>query len=327
MNQKSILSGMRPTGKLHLGHWVGTLSNWVKLQNDYRCFFMVADWHAVMSEYKDLSRLNEYALDNVADWLAYGIDPDKSTIFVQSKVVEHLELFMALSCLAPLGWLSRCPTFKEQIRQLKEKEINTYAFLGYPVLQAADILLYKADCVPVGDDQLPHLEMTRELVRKFNGFYQQEVFKEPSALLNPVSRFMGLDGRKMSKSYQNFIALDEDEKVLEQKVLTMFTDPARQRKDDKGHPDICNVFSYYGVFKPQMKDEVYDWCTNAKKGCRECKTLIAKAICEFIAPYRAKKQEILAKKDYIRDILAEGNKKAKAAAEQTMEEVRLAMRL
>lgn len=327
MAKKIILSGMRPTGKLHIGHWVGALSNWVNLQKDYKCFFMVADWHAVMSEYKDPSAIKDYSLDNVSDWLSYGIDPEQSVIFIQSQVPQHIELFMILSFITPLGWLSRCPTFKEQVKQLKDKDINTYAFLGYPTLQTSDIVLYKADCVPVGEDQLPHLELAREIVRRFHFIYKKQVFAEPEALLTPESRLLGLDSRKMSKSYNNYIALDEDDQSLEKKVLAMITDPQRIKKDDKGHPDICNVFTYYNVFKPEMKDEVYDWCTNAKRGCKDCKRVMAGILKEFIAPRRDKKTALLKKKDYLMDILAKGQKSASAVASDTLAQAKQAMGL
>ena len=327
MENKTILSGMRPTGKLHLGHWVGALSNWTKLQEKYHCFFMVADWHALMSEYKNSSSIKEFAIDNVADWLSCGIDPDKSNIFIQSQVPEHLELSMILSVMVPLGWLLRCPTFKDQVKQLKDKEVNTYAFLGYPVLQSADILLYKADTVPVGEDQLPHLELCREIVRKFHLIAKTEVFIEPQPLLTNIPRFLGIDGRKMSKSYKNDIALDEDDKNLEIKVLSMFTDPQRKRKNDPGRPQVCNVFSSYLIFKEESKDEVHDWCINAKKGCRDCKKMLYEIIKDFISPIREKKVELLKDKNYIKDILEEGRKKAKNTAIQTIKETREALKL
>ena len=327
MKKKRVLSAMRPTGQLHLGHWVGALSNWIKLQEAHQCFFMVADWHALMSEYKDPRGIEEYALDNVCDWLAYGIDPKKSVIFVQSQVPQHLELFMILSAITPLGWLSRCPTFKEQVIQLKEKDVNTYAFLGYPALQASDIVLYKTDSVPVGEDQLPHLELCREIVRRFHFLYKREIFIEPKALLTKIPRLLGLDGRKMSKSYGNYISLSEDDKSLEEKAVSMFTDPERKRKDDPGHPDVCNVFSYYSIFKPKVKDEVCDWCSNAKKGCRQCKLELAAILKEFIAPHREKKQAMLKKKGYIQDVLEEGRKKAIEVTSQTISEVRDALKL
>ncbi len=325
--RKKVLSGMRPTGKLHLGHWVGALSNWISLQEQYQCFFMVADWHALMSEYKNTHQIKDIILDNVADWLAWGIDPEKSVIFVQSEVSEHLELFMILSFLTPLGWLSRCPTFKEQIKQLKEKEINTHAFLGYPVLQAADILLYKADFVPVGEDQLPHLEITREIVRRFHFIYGKEVFIEPQPFLTKIPRFLGLDGRKMSKSYNNFIALDEADDSIKGKVLSMFTDPRRLRRQDPGHPEVCNVFNYYKVFKPESKDEIYSWCTKSTKGCKECKTDLAAIIIDLVRSGRERKKRFLNDKELVYNILKEGSKKAKVFAEGTLRKVKEAMGL
>ena len=307
---------------MHLGHWVGALSNWVSLQKSYKCFFMAADWHALMSEYKDTSLIQESVFDNVADWLSYGINPEESVIFIQSQVPEHLELYMILSTLTPLGWLSRCPTFKEQMKQLKDKDVNTYAFLGYPVLQASDILLYKADYVPVGDDQLPHLELCREIVRRFHFIYKKEVFIEPQPLLTKTPRFLGLDGRKMSKSYGNYIALNEPSLSLKEKVLSMFTDPARKLKTDPGHPDICNVFDCYSIFKPEESKEARQWCQRAQKGCRQCKATLAQILEDFIAPYREKKEAILRKKNYLADVLADGRKKAGQQALKTLKEVK-----
>lgn len=327
MQKKVILSGMRPTGPLHLGHWVGALSNWKILQDQYNCFFMVADWHAFMSEYKNPGKIKEFSLDNAADWLSYGIDPDKAVIFVQSDVAEHLELNMLLSAIVPLGWLNRCPTFKEQQKQLKDRDINTYAFLGYPVLQTSDILLYNGDLVPVGADQLPHLELCREIARRFQHIYKKRVFVEPQPLLTKVPRFLGLDGRKMSKSYDNYISLSEEDEALDKKVLSMFTDPARKRKNDIGHPDVCNVFDYYKIYAPNKKDEVYKWCTKAQRGCRECKTIMAGILKEFIGPHREKKRRILKDKNYLCDILTEGAKTAKKKAAKTLEQVRQAVKL
>jgi len=323
--KKIVLSGIRPTGKLHLGHWVGALSNWIKLQKEYKCFFMVADWHALMSEYKKSSIIKDSVFDNVSDWLAYGIDPKKSVVFIQSEVTEHLELYMILSTLVPLGWLFRCPTFKEQVAQLKDKDINTHAFLGYPVLQSADILLYKANFVPVGEDQLPHLELCREIVRRFHSTYKSKVFIEPKALLTSVPRFLGLDGRKMSKSYNNCITLSEDPESIKLKVLSMFTDPARKRRNDFGHPDVCNVFDYYSIFAPEKKPQVSQECKEAKRGCRECKEGLVKILEEFIAPKREEKKKILKKKNYLRDILDEGRKKSRILAQKTISEVKEAL--
>lgn len=317
---------MRPTGKLHLGHWVGALTNWVDLQDEYKCFFMIADWHALMSEYKDTARIPEALIDNAADWLAWGIDPGKAVLFVQSEIKEHLELFMILSSLTPLGWLFRCPTFKEQIRQLKDKDINTYAFLGYPVLQASDILLYRAGFVPVGEDQLPHLELTREIARRFKFIFKEGVFPEPRPRLTQVPRLMGLDGRKMSKSYGNYITLDESDENIREKILSMFTDPRRLKKQDKGHPDECNVCAYYKVFKPGVTGELYRWCTRAEKGCRECKAGLAGIIIELIAPRREDKKKILNRKDFVYNVLKEGNREAGRVAGETMELVKKAMK-
>ncbi len=318
---------MRPTGKLHVGHWVGALSNWQKLQNDYDCFFMVADWHALMSEYKNAQEISEITLDNVADWLAWGVDPEKSVVFVQSRLPVHLELFMVLSAVTPLGWLFRCPTFKEQINQLKEKEVNTYAFLGYPVLQAADILLYKADCVPVGEDQLPHLELARELVRRFHFLFGREIFTEPQPLLTSVPRLPGLDGRKMSKSYDNFIALDEEDDSIKKKIVSMVTDPQRIKRDDKGHPDVCDVFSYYEIFQPQLKEEATTWCTQAQIGCKDCKLKLAGMLIDFIAPRRQEKKKLLSSRDFLQSILDQGAQKARAVASDMMCQVKEAVRI
>jgi len=320
--KKRILSGMRPTGKLHLGHLAGTLDNWIKLQQDYDCFFMVADWHGLMSEYENPKALSEYTIDNVIDWISFGIDPDKSTLFVQSQVPEHIDLFMIFSCLTPLGWLERCPTYKEQLREIKTRDLHTYGFLGYPVLQAADILVYKADKVPVGEDQLPHLELTREISRRFNSLYKKEVLPYPEAILTKTPRLLGLDGRKMSKSYNNTINLSDSEETINKKVQSMITDPKRIKLSDKGHPDICNVYSYYAIFAPEIKEEVYDWCSNAKKGCTECKKILASKLIEKLAPYRRKRQELVKDDGKIRRILKEGSERARSVASGTLREVR-----
>ena len=324
--KKIVLSGMRPTGKLHLGHLVGALNNWLKLQEEYQCFFIVADWHALMSEYKTPGEINNFAIDNVIDWLSCGIDPNRSVIFVQSQVKEHLELYMVLSCIVPLGWLERCPTYKEQKTELKSKDISNYAFLGYPVLQAADILLYKADCVPVGEDQLPHLEICREIVRRFKNLYKKDVFVEPQALLTKVPRLLGFDGRKMSKSYHNTIALSDSKDSIKKKIAGMFTDPKRVRKTDVGHPRQCNVYNYYEVFKPQLSKEVYQWCTKAELGCTDCKAKLAHVIIEeVIGPIQAKREHFQSNKDSIIEILKQGKEKAQQFAAKTMQEVKEAL--
>ncbi|MFA5411706.1 MAG: tryptophan--tRNA ligase [Candidatus Omnitrophota bacterium] len=322
MNKKRIFSGMRPTGKLHLGHLVGALANWAKLQDEYDCFFMVADWHALMSEYENPDDLKANILDNVIDWLSCGIDPEKSTIFIQSQVPEHLELYFILSLITPLGLLERCPTYKEQLRQVVNRDLNTYAFLGYPVLQAADILLYKSDSVPVGEDQLPHLELSRQIVRKFNHLYKTTCFPEPQALLTQTTRLLGLDGRKMSKSYDNYIALSDTPEVIRKKVQGMFTDPERIRVTDRGHPDKCSVFSYYTAFFPQLKNQVHERCVKAMVGCTECKKELAALLANLLAPIQEKRQLLQKDKKYIQEILASGNQKASLSAKKTIVEVR-----
>lgn len=320
--KKRILSGIRPTGKLHLGHLVGALDNWARLQDEYDCFFMVADWHALMSEYENPGNLKENIIDNVVDWIACGISPDKATIFIQSQVKEHLELYMALSVITPLGWLERCPTYKEQLREITNRDLSTYGFLGYPVLQAADILLYRAQAVPVGEDQLPHLELTREIARRFNGLYHSELFPEPQALLTASSRLLGLDGRKMSKSYGNFISLSEDAATIRSKVQGMFTDPLRIRLTDPGHPESCNVHSYFRVFAPRRAQEIDELCRQSKIGCTDCKKELAEAVIAFLEPIQQKRHDLLKKKDKVHAILEKGRKKAAAAAAQTMTEVK-----
>lgn len=319
---KTVFSAMRPTGKLHLGHLVGALSNWLEFQKKHPCIFSIVDWHALMGEYENSKAISENVVDMAIDWIACGIDPDKSIIFVQSDVPEHLELQMILSCLTPLGWLERNPTYKEQLREIKTRDLQTYGFLGYPVLQAADILLYKANLVPIGEDQLPHLELTREIARRFNHIYQTELFADCEAILTKTPKLLGLDGRKMSKSYQNTINLGEEPRELEKKVKSMFTDPRRVKVSDPGHPDECNVYSYYEVFAPELSKDVHDWCSHAKKGCIDCKTILAQNLLKTLAPIREKRDELSKNRDRIIDILGEGRKKAKAIAQKTMEDVR-----
>jgi tryptophanyl-tRNA synthetase len=325
--KKRILSGMRPTGKLHLGHLAGALNNWIKLQEEYECFFMVADWHALMSEYEDTAHLSEFAIDNVIDWLAAGLDPEKSVLFVQSEIPAHLDLCMIFACLTPLGLLERCPTYKEQLREIKTRNLHTYGFLGYPVLQAADILIYKADKVPVGEDQLPHLELTREIARRFNNLYGKQVFPYPDAILTQVPRLLGLDGRKMSKSYNNTIDLSDSAQIIRHKVANMFTDPKRIKLVDCGRPDVCNVYAYYSVFIPQMKEEVYEYYLNAKKGCTECKKRIAEGLIEELKPFQQRRQELVNNKDKVKKILETGREKAIAVTSGVLKEVKEAVKL
>lgn len=324
--KKVILSGMRPTGKLHIGHLQGALNNWVKLQDEYECFFMVADWHAYLSEYENPDAIAEFAIDNVIDWLSCGIDPEKSTIFVQSHVQYHAELALILGTITPLSWLERCPTYKEQLKEIKGRDITTFGFLGYPVLQAADILLYNADCVPVGMDQLPHLELTREIARRFNSLYKQ-IFIEPQPLLTQTPKILGLDSRKMSKSYNNFIALSDTDKDIIAKVKTMFTDPKRIKRTDCGHPDKCNVCSYYKIFAPEMAAQVHDECVGAKIGCTDDKARLADIIIKKLAPIQKKREALSRDKDKIMMILNQGGKIAAIRAEETMAEIHKAIKI
>jgi tryptophanyl-tRNA synthetase len=319
---------MRPTGRLHLGHLMGALKNWTTLQDRFDCFYFVADWHALTSDYAATDGISGYALDNVADWLAAGVDPEKSTIFVQSLVPEHAELYLLLSMVVPIPWLERVPTYKEQQEQLTEKDLSTLGFLGYPLLQTADVALYDASFVPVGEDQVPHLELAREVVRRFNHFYG-EVLTEPQALLTPVSRLPGLDNRKMSKSYGNTIDLADDEQAVVKKVRQMYTDPKRIRADIPGTVEGNPVFTYHDAFNPNTA-EVEDLKARyrtGKVGDVEVKTKLAVAVNAALAPMRERRQEIVARPGYVRDVLAEGSRRARNVAQATMERVRDAVHL
>jgi len=316
---------MRPTGKLHLGHLLGALKNWAAMQDNYQCIFSIADWHALMSEYENSRELRGFGIDMAIDWISCGIDPDRAILYLQSDVSEHLELQMFLSCLTPLGWLERNPTYKEQLREITSRDLQTYAFLGYPVLQAADILLYKADAVPIGADQLPHLELCREIARRFNSIYKKEVFNDCRAILTETPRLLGLDNRKMSKSYGNTINLSDSEKEVETKVVSMVTDPKRIRKTDPGHPEECNVYSYYKVFAPQEAPEAHHWCSKALKGCVDCKKNLSGHINKELTPIREKRARWEKDKNKVEDILKEGAHKARLIAQKTMAEVREAV--
>ena len=315
---------MRPTGPLHIGNLVGALNNWVALQDDYDCFYMIADWHALMREYHDSASIRQATYEVLADWLGAGLDPERSCLFRQSDVPHHAELHLILSCLTPIGWLERCPTYKEQLKELKAKEVNTYAFLGYPVLQAADILVYRADLVPVGEDQLPHLEITREIARRFNNLVGQ-VFPEPQAKLTRSARLLGLDRRKMSKSYGNAIYLGEAPEAVTGKVMNMITDPQRARRSDPGRPDYCNVHSYYQAFAPELAEEVAEKCRNARWGCRDCKKLLAERINRFLDPIRRRRQAAIADTARLERVLADGAERARDATRRTMELVHEAL--
>jgi len=326
MSKGTILSGMRPTGALHLGNYFGALENWVKLQNDYECYFEVADWHALTTGYEDTSEIKNNITDLVTDWLSAGLNPEKCCMFIQSNVKEHAELHLLLSMTTPLSWLLRCPTYKDQIAQLKDKNIATYGFLGYPNLMAADIMLYKSDVVPVGEDQLPHLELTREMVRRYNFIYG-DLFPEPKALLTKAKVLPGLDGRKMSKSYGNTIALSDSPETIRTKVKTMLTDPARIKKDDPGHPEVCTVYAFHKVFNEAEVPEVESCCKAGTIGCVQCKKNLANKMVEHLEPIYNKRQEIIQKPNIIREVIEEGNKKARLKAQKTMDEVRSSMKI
>ena len=397
MSKDRVLSGMRPTGFMHLGHYHGALKNWVALQSKHECFYFVADWHALTSHYDDPRVIEQSTFDMVSDWLAAGLDPNQSTIFLQSQVPQHAELTVLLGMITPLGWLERVPTYKEQQENLKEKDLTTYGFLGYPLMQAADIVVYRAQHVPVGEDQVSHLEITREIARRFNHIYGREpgfegkaaaavkklggklgkqydamktaynqdgnadalaqakalvaaagslsnaekdmlqafltgarktILPEPQALLTPTSKIIGLDGRKMSKSYGNGIDLREPPAAVEQKIKRMPTDPKRARRTDPGNPDDCPVWTLHQVYSSDdTKAWVRQGCTTAGIGCLECKQPVIDAVNAELAPMQARIREIEAKPGYVKEVLAAGCVRAREAAEATMLEVRQAMGL
>ena len=325
--QKRIVSGMRPTGKLHLGNYEGALKNWVALQDSYQCFFFVADWHALTSDYADTSHIRENTLAMVTDWLAAGLDPQKSVIFLQSLVPEHAELHMYFSAVTPLGWLERVPTYKEQRENIADKDLGNYAFLGYPVLQAADICMYRANYVPVGQDQVAHVELTREIVRRFNNFYGP-VFPEPEALLTRTPKLVGIDGRKMSKSYQNTIEFADTPESLYAKTRQMITDRSRLRRSDPGHPEACDVCQMHRLFLPSTEADRFDLdCREARIGCVDRKKALAETLIAYLAPMTERLQYYRAHQDEVRDILLEGSRRAREEAGRVMAEVRRAMHL
>ncbi len=322
-----VLSGHRPTGYLHLGHLVGALSNWIELQDQYECFFAVVDWHALTTHYKDPSGIQGFIRQTVIDWIAAGLDPDRCTLFVQSHVKEHAEMHLLLSMVVPLPWLERVPTYKEQQHQLAEREINTYGFLGYPVLQAADIVLYDARYVPVGEDQLPHLELTREIVRRFNNLYGP-ILMEPEARTTVLPRLPGTDGRKMSKSYDNTISLSDPPDVIRGKYKSMMTDPARMRRTDPGNPDVCPVYQHHRAFTPaQRRAEIDRDCRTAGIGCVECKADVAGRVIERFGPFRQKKADLERDPRIVEEVLSRGASRARAVASRTLLKVRPAMGL
>jgi tryptophanyl-tRNA synthetase len=347
-NKKRVLSGMRSTGKLHLGNYVGALENWVRMQERYDCFFFIADWHALTTDYADTSRIKENSVEVLLDWLAAGLDPEKCVMFIQSHVPAHAELHLLLSMITPLGWLERVPTYKEQRENIKEKDLGTYGFLGYPVLQSADILIYKADFVPVGEDQVAHVELTREIARRFNLFYPRHggagmgipsgaetdearhgrffVFPEPQSLLTPAAKLPGTDGRKMSKSYGNMILLTDPEPVVRQKLKTMVTDPARVRRTDPGNPDLCPVGDLHKIFSDKATmAKVNEGCRSAGIGCIECKGWAADALVKILNPMQERRKKYEDNPRLAWDILEAGSARAASVAGATMNEVRDSM--
>jgi tryptophanyl-tRNA synthetase len=314
-----VLSGMQPSGPLHLGNLIGALSNWVRLQDKYECYFFVADWHALTTGYGNPSQIKEYTIDLLMNFISAGLDPEKSTIFIQSQVPQHAELHIFLSMITPLGWLERVPTYKEKKEQIKDKDLDTYGFLGYPVLQTADIIIYRAKYVPVGIDQVPHLEISREIARRFNYLYGNEFFPEPEALLTEFPKVPGVDGRKMSKSYGNAIYLSDNEKTVSEKLRTMVTDPARKRRTDKGDPAKCPVFDLHKIFsKEEEKKEVIQGCTTASIGCIDCKRILINHVIETLKPIWEKRQQLIDNPSKLIEIASEGSKKAKKVAKETL---------
>jgi tryptophanyl-tRNA synthetase len=318
---------MRPTGPLHLGHLVGALENWVRLQDDHDCFCAIVDWHALTTDYADTREIPRYVREMALDWLAVGMDPERSAIFVQSDVKEHAELHLLLLMVVPLPWLERVPTYKEQQEQLRDRDLNTYGFLGYPLLQAADILIYRADAVPVGEDQVPHLELTREIARRFNHVVKP-IFPEPQALLTTAPRLPGTDGRKMSKSYGNAIFLSDRPKQIGKKVDSMLTDPQRTHRHIPGDPAVCPVYATHEVFSdPGTVAWAAAGCRSAEIGCRDCKAKLKEAIVERVGPIADRRAELDASPDTVRDVLASGAERARRAAGYTMAKVRKSLNL
>lgn len=327
MDKQRVLSGMRPSGKLHLGNLAGALENWKKLQEDYECFFFAADWHALTTEYSNPEIISQSIKEMFLDWLSVGLSPEKSVLFIQSRIKEHAELHLLLSMITPLSWLERVPTYKEQQQELSNKDLSTYGFLGYPLLQTADIIIYKAHKVPVGIDQVPHVELSREIARRFNFFYGP-VFPLPEPLLTEVPKLLGIDGRKMSKSYNNAIYISDTAEEIRQKVSQMFTDPNRIRRNDPGNPEICNVFSFHRLYSPaKLVEEINVNCRQGSIGCVEDKKIMAENLISYLAPIHEKRRQILQAPHLLEDIIEDGCRRAREVAKQTMEEVRQAMKI
>lgn len=327
MTKGRIFSGMQPSGRFHLGNYMGALENWVRLQHEYECFFSIVDLHALTSSYSDTSKLQENVMEMAIDWLSAGLDPEKNVIFVQSHVKEHAELALLLGMSTPLSWLERVPTYKDKLQNwsAQGKDNNTYGFLGYPVLMAADIMLYKATCVPVGEDQSAHLELTREIVRRFNYLYNREVFPEPQAVFSKAKVLPGIDGRKMSKSYGNTIPFGAGPEEMWERIRMMTTDPQRIKKTDLGHPEVCIVYAFHKVFNPEEYEEIGARCSAGEIGCVECKKRLAEKMNALLADIHTKREELSKKPEYIKEVLDYGAQRARKEAEKTMAEVKTAM--
>jgi tryptophanyl-tRNA synthetase len=327
MTKDRVLSGMQASGKVHLGNLVGALQNWVKLQDTYDCYYFVADWHALTTGYAHPEALHDSVKDLLINFLAAGLDPDKCTIFLQSRILEHAELHLLLSMITPLGWLERVPTYKEKQQELKERDLSTYGFLGYPLLQTADIIMYRAKYVPVGVDQVPHLEISREIARRFNNLYK-DIFPEPEALLTSFPKVPGVDGRKMSKSYNNAIYLSDTAKEVESKIKMMTTDPARIKRTDAGDPELSPVFQLHKIFSSKEEQEaVAEGCRTAGIGCIDCKKILIKNVFKVLEPIWAKRAELIENPGHLAEIVDKGTEKARKAAQETMRLVREAMGL
>lgn len=324
MSRKIVLSGARPTGDLHYGNYFGAVANWVANQAEFDCFCFIADWHALTTDFDDTAGLRDKILGLIADLVALGMDPQRSALFLQSDLKMHAELYLLFGMMTPLPWLERCPTYKDKVDELRERDRNNYGFLGYPCLMAADILMYKADFVPVGEDQLPHLELTREIARRFNNLYG-ETFPEPQAQLTPVKVMPGTDGRKMSKSYGNTLAFADSLETIRKKVMNMVTDPSRIRKTDPGHPEICPVFAWHGILNKDEVAEIKADCRAGRIGCVDCKKRLAARVLAFHEPIHERRSQLIAKPDELRTILRSGAAKAGACAEETIRQVRKAM--
>ena len=317
---KRVVSGMRPTGSLHLGHYFGVIKNWLELQKTDDCFFFVADWHALSTKYEDKLNLNELSIDLVKTWIACGIEPEKSTIFIQSDIKEHSELYLILNMITPVGWLERNPSYKDLMEQPEFKDKNMAGFLTYPVLQTADIIMYDAEIVPIGEDQKPHIELAREIVRRFHHLFETDILKEPQSLLTETSKLSGLDGRKMSKSYNNSIYLDDDSETIWQKIRGAKTDTNRIKKTDKGNPEVCSVWEYHKIFSDEeTQNDIYSQCKAGSIGCMQCKKICSQNIDKFISPIREKKNSLT--DEYILEVLEKSKQKASKIAKEKMKKI------